>query len=376
MPSRLLTCISAAALFSVPGVMAEKSERNDEPVVYEIRRAVVPESEESKKPLWTNPLPPPEFQALLDDIIDHLRANFTKVPQLPVVYHAVIADDPAWLEELLSQGMSPDERTAANDTPLCAAARLGRLECARILLLAGADPNLSGSDRQPPLALAALRRPSEMIETLLVSGADPNAKYATPVDGHLLEQALFKDLRSHLEYDRGVTPLMACSSRGDVEGVVALMRHGAKTSVCTTKFHRYPINFAAAQRYIFLMRILLGRPPDAEPDILITVDLSEQRAWLCRNGEVVEETKISTGREGYDTPAGRYVITDKHLSHKSTLYHVQMPWFQRLNCSAIGLHSGYVTGRPASHGCIRLPSAVAKKFFSLTKVGDEVEIVR
>lgn len=366
--------ISAAAFMAAPDASAGQSPPAEAPVVYEIRRAEVP-GEVEKKPVWTNPLPAPEFQALHDDVIAHLRSNFTKVPELPVVYHAVIADDAEWLLELLAQGMSPDVRTAADDTPLCAAARLGRLECARVLLLAGADPNLMGSDRQPPLALAALRRPSEMIETLLAAGADPNAKFTTPVDPHLLEQALFKDLRNHLEYDRGITPLMACSSRGDVESVVALMQHGAKTSICTTKFHRYPINFAAAQRYVFLMRVLLGRPPDAEPDILITVDLSEQRAWLSKRGQVVEHTKISTGREGYATPAGRYVITDKHVSHKSTLYHVQMPWFMRLNCSAIGLHSGYVTGRPASHGCIRLPSAIAKKFFSLTKVGDEVQIL-
>ena len=62
---------------------------------------------------------------------------------------------------------------------------------------------------------------------------------------------------------------------------------------------------------------------------------SDQRAWLSKNGAVVEHTQISTGRDGYDTPAGRYVITDKHRSHTSTLYHVEMPWFMRLNCSAI-----------------------------------------
>lgn len=365
-----------AALIAAQAAHADEKPSVETPVQYEIRRAVIMEQPEQKKPAWVNPLPAPRFKALQDDVTSHLRCNFTKVPELPVVYHAVINDDPDWLRELLASGLSPDDRTAADDTPLCAAARLGRLECARILLMAGANPNLAGSDRQLPLALASLRRPAEMMEALLMAGADADATFATPVDPHLLELAMFKDLRAHLEHDRGVTPLMACSSRGDVEGVIALMKHGARTSVCTKKFHRYPINFAATQRYIFLMRVLLGRPPDAEPDILITVDLSDQRAWLCKNGEVVEHTKISTGREGYDTPAGRYVITDKHLSHKSTLYHVQMPWFQRLNCSAIGLHSGYVTGRPASHGCIRLPSAVAKKFFSLTKVGDEVEIVK
>ena len=107
----------------------------------------------------------------------------------------------------------------------------------------------------------------------------------------------------------------------------------------------------------------------------MTVDLSSQRAWVTKQGRIINHTMVSTGREGYGTPAGRYVITDKHTSHVSTLYHVAMPWFMRLNCGAIGLHSGYVTGQPASHGCIRLPYDKAKQFFSQVRVGDEVEIV-
>jgi lipoprotein-anchoring transpeptidase ErfK/SrfK len=160
-----------------------------------------------------------------------------------------------------------------------------------------------------------------------------------------------------------------------VEGAVALLNAGAKAGVCTTRYHRYPLNFAATQGYLFLMRVLLGRDPESEPDILVTVDLSNQRAWVMKQGRIINSTSVSTGRAGYSTPAGRYVITDKHRSHTSTLYHVAMPWFMRLNCGAIGLHSGYVTGRPASHGCIRLPHEKAKEFFSQVAVGDEVEIV-
>ena len=169
---------------------------------------------------------------------------------------------------------------------------------------------------------------------------------------------------------------MACAARGDVDGVVALMRSGAKTFTTTRKYRHTALDFAATQQFVFLMRVLLGRAPDEEPEVLITVDLSSQRATLSKNGSVIERTSVSTGREGYSTPAGRYVITDKHPLHKSTLYHVDMPWFMRLNSSAIGLHAGYVTGRPASHGCIRLPDSVARRFYSLTKVGDEVQIVR
>ena len=168
---------------------------------------------------------------------------------------------------------------------------------------------------------------------------------------------------------------MCCAARGDVEGAVALMRAGAKTNAYTSRYKKYPINYAAVQGYLFLMRVLLGRDPESEPDILVTIDLSKQRAWVEKDGKILDSTTVSTGKSGYRTPAGRYVITDKHTHWTSTIYHSSMPFFQRLNCGSFGMHSGYVTGRPASHGCIRLPYSKAKSFFYLTKVGDEVQIV-
>ncbi|MDB6119210.1 MAG: hypothetical protein JWO08_2991, partial [Verrucomicrobiaceae bacterium] len=169
--------------------------------------------------------------------------------------------------------------------------------------------------------------------------------------------------------------LMACAARGDVENAVLLMKHSASTEANTKRFNRYALDFAAEQSYLFLMRILLGRSPDAEPELLVTVDLSKQRAWIARHGKVIDTTSVSTGRDGYDTPAGRYVVTDKHRDWTSTLYKASMPWFMRLNCSAIGLHAGYVTGRPASHGCVRLPPEKAREWFKIVGVGDEVQIV-
>ena len=49
-----------------------------------------------------------------------------------------------------------------------------------------------------------------------------------------------------------------------------------------------------------------------------------------------------------------------------------MPFMQRLTMSGVALHSGVVTGRPASHGCIRLPHAYATRLFGLTKLGIRV----
>jgi len=318
---------------------------------------------------------PQPWRPLFDPIAEHWTKLMPRTDALPQAYQAVLNDDPAHLARLIASGVSPHETTLGGDTPLCAAVRMGRAECVRVLALSGVDMNQPAHEKQPPVALASLRRNTEVLQALMDAGVDPNTRFKTPVLKSLIDRCQIKDLRNALESDRGITPLICCAARGDVEGAVTLMRAGARPGLGTTRYHRYPINFAATQGYLFLMRVLLGRDPDSEPDTLVTVDLSSQRAWVMKQGRVINTTVISTGREGYGTPAGRYVITDKHTSHVSTLYHVNMPWFMRLNCGAIGLHSGYVTGRPASHGCIRLPYQKAKEFFSQVRVGDEVQIV-
>ena len=294
---------------------------------------------------------------------------------LPPIYQAVLTQDEDWLMEALKSGLSPDVVTVAGDTALCAAVQGGFVKGVELLLLHGADVTKVGRDGQPPLALAALRRNEPVLEALLRGGADPNTTFQTPVDKELLDSVKQPSLQFSLRSDSGLTALMACAARGDVESTILLLQHGAKTSLHTKKYSRYAINFAADQHFLFVMRILLGRPADAEPDILVTIDLSKQKAWIAEHGQIIDTTSVSTGRQGYGTPSGRYVVTDKHKSWTSTLYHVSMPFFMRLNCSAIGLHSGHVTGRPASHGCIRLPYDKAKKWFGIVKVGDEVQIV-
>jgi hypothetical protein len=317
----------------------------------------------------------PAWRPVLDPIADHWTGLMPRTSALPQAYQAVINDDAAHLAKIIAMGISPNEMTLGGDTPLCAAVRMGRVECVDVLALSGVNLNQPAHEKQPPIAIASLRRNAPVLKALLAFGVDPNTCFNTPVLKQIIDRCSIKDLRNALESDRGITPLICCSARGDVEGAVTLMRAGGRPGMSTTRYHRYPINFAATQGYLFLMRVLLGRDPESEPDTLVTVDLSSQRAWVTKRGRIINHTMISTGREGYGTPAGRYVITDKHTSHVSTLYHVDMPWFMRLNCGAIGLHSGYVTGQPASHGCIRLPDEKAKEFFSQVRVGDEVEIV-
>ncbi|MFM2168701.1 MAG: hypothetical protein RIS79_3072 [Verrucomicrobiota bacterium] len=318
---------------------------------------------------------PRKWRPILDPVSDFWSTLWPRTDALPVVFQAVLLRDVEQVAKLVAMGFNPSERTLFGDTPLCAAVRSGQADMVQVLAMCGVDLDEPGRENQAPILVASLRRNTPVLAALTSLGVDPNTRFKSPIAKELINRCTIKDLRNAMEGDRGITPLISCAARGDVEGAVTLMKAGAKPGVCTSRYHRYPINFAATQGYLFLMRVLLGRDPDAEPETLVTVDLSSQRAWVTKNGKVIAITPVSTGREGYRTPAGRYVITDKYRSHTSTLYHCEMPWFMRLNCGAIGLHSGYVTGRPASHGCIRLPYDQAKLFFTLTSVGDEVQIV-
>jgi hypothetical protein len=56
--------------------------------------------------------------------------------------------------------------------------------------------------------------------------------------------------------------------------------------------------------------------------------------------------------------------------HRSNRYDdAPMPWMQRLNWYGVALHAGEIPGRPASHGCIRLPTGFARKLFGVTERG-------
>jgi lipoprotein-anchoring transpeptidase ErfK/SrfK len=106
----------------------------------------------------------------------------------------------------------------------------------------------------------------------------------------------------------------------------------------------------------------------------VEISLATQKATLYKNGAPVLNTAVSTGRKGFDTPAGEYVVTDKKRSHRSSIYHVEMPFFMRLNCLDFGLHAGAVPNYPASHGCVRVPASMAEKLFSEVPVGTVVTI--
>ncbi len=101
--------------------------------------------------------------------------------------------------------------------------------------------------------------------------------------------------------------------------------------------------------------------------VLIVISIPSQKLFVFKDGTEWGSTTVSTGRPGHGTPAGTFSILQKKVRHRSTIYSgAPMPYMQRLTWGGIALHAGRVTGRPASHGCIRLPWDFARKLYGLT----------
>jgi lipoprotein-anchoring transpeptidase ErfK/SrfK len=134
----------------------------------------------------------------------------------------------------------------------------------------------------------------------------------------------------------------------------------------------------------------------------VKISLGEQRAYFFKGGKLAGISQLSTGREGLNTPLGKFAIQQKDLNHVSSKYgdyvdqfdqvakpnvelgvdpkppgtHFKgapMPYFMRIT-GGVGMHAGYLPGYPASHGCIRMPEFMAENFYRSVGVGTPVTI--
>ena len=112
---------------------------------------------------------------------------------------------------------------------------------------------------------------------------------------------------------------------------------------------------------------------DGDPRVVI--GLGDQLAYLYRDNELVAVAAISTGTEKNPTPVGIFGVLEKKPMHRSRKYdNAPMPFMQRIDEYGIALHAGHNPGRPASHGCVRLPAKFAAKLFETTPLGTTVMI--
>ena len=138
--------------------------------------------------------------------------------------------------------------------------------------------------------------------------------------------------------------------------------------------------------------------------VSVRVSLSDQIAEFERGGRDIGWCYVATGRQGYGTSPGSYQIMEKIVDKYSThygwiedahgnvvigdasprsrvpkgLFYVPapMPYWMRLTSWGIGMHGGLIPdpGKPASHGCIRIPKEFAPILFDSVEVGTPVII--
>ncbi|HVJ61953.1 MAG TPA: L,D-transpeptidase family protein [Tahibacter sp.] len=117
--------------------------------------------------------------------------------------------------------------------------------------------------------------------------------------------------------------------------------------------------------------------PEVAPSgpVVVVVSLDEQRVYVYRNGIAIGVSTISSGRRGHETPQGTFTILQKARFHQSDLYDdAPMPYMQRLTWDGVAMHAGSLPGYPASHGCIRLPTAFASRLFEITRRGETIVV--
>lgn len=115
--------------------------------------------------------------------------------------------------------------------------------------------------------------------------------------------------------------------------------------------------------------------PESAGDERVVISLSDQLAYVYRGNTLMAVASVSSGRPGYDTPTGVFQILGKEVMHRSKKYDdAAMPYSEFFTSYGAALHAGGNPGEPSSHGCVHLPTAFAKKLYTVTDVGTPVLI--
>jgi len=120
----------------------------------------------------------------------------------------------------------------------------------------------------------------------------------------------------------------------------------------------------------------------------ITVDLSERRVRLYRDGRLVLTAPAAIGSSATPTPLGRYYVNQRLIPVDpngpygpgavgiSAFSPVLTGWAQGGPIAIHGTNEPWSIGRAVSNGCIRIPNALLRRLFRLAYEGTPVLIRR
>ncbi len=124
----------------------------------------------------------------------------------------------------------------------------------------------------------------------------------------------------------------------------------------------------------------------------LEVDIAQQHMWYIKDGSVVFESNVVTGKPGNSTPTGYFQILEKKRDKVlrgerkpdgTWGYETPVSYWMRVTWTGIGFHDAtwqaafggnrYVSGY-GSHGCINMPLSKAKTLYGMISVGTKVII--
>jgi hypothetical protein len=123
--------------------------------------------------------------------------------------------------------------------------------------------------------------------------------------------------------------------------------------------------------------------------VIVVAGTATHRLLLYRDGALLDNWPISTGRPGDDTPNGTYLTIEKSnpvemrpsdiAPGEPGYYDLWVPWSVRFTWTGDYLHAaswsvaqqGHVN---VSHGCVNMPPAAAEIYYTMETPGDPVTI--
>jgi ankyrin repeat protein len=153
----------------------------------------------------------------------------------------VLNNDGKTVQLFLDAGFSPDEADDGTP-PLYEAANRGYVDIVKMLLEAGAKPDIKNRNGETPLQAAVVQKQADCVKALAEAGANPNLFYKNDGDTPLLRASavdspetvlVLIDVKADVNRagQNNSTPLLAEAQRGHPETVRALLKAGAKVNV-------------------------------------------------------------------------------------------------------------------------------------------------
>ena len=103
--------------------------------------------------------------------------------------------------------------------------------------------------------------------------------------------------------------------------------------------------------------------------------LDRQLTLLVDGGSVIRVLDVSSGKPGYETPAGSFRVTRKERNSWSVPYKVWLPWATYF-VGGVAFHEyPDVPPAPASHGCVRVPRWDAQWLYEQLPAGTPVVVL-